>query len=76
MSADASPHVARRLVPLLIFGGLALAAAPAGAGGTPDPGTSPLAEDDQLGADGDSLPDNENQLLGFVGADRAFGSGD
>ncbi|MEO1084899.1 MAG: hypothetical protein AAFY88_11710, partial [Acidobacteriota bacterium] len=46
------------------------------AGGTPDPGTLPLAEDDELGADGDTLPDNENQLLGVLGANRGFGFGD
>ena len=43
------------------------------AGGTPDPGSSPLLED---GGDADALPDNENQLLGLLGADRGFGFGD
>ncbi|MEM9557569.1 MAG: IPTL-CTERM sorting domain-containing protein [Acidobacteriota bacterium] len=43
------------------------------AGGTPDPGTGPLAVDS---GDADTLPDNENQLLGFLGPDRGFGFGD
>ncbi|MEM1202556.1 MAG: hypothetical protein AAGN66_04950 [Acidobacteriota bacterium] len=43
------------------------------AGGVPDPGTGPLVID---GGDADTLPDNENQLLGVLGSRRGFGFGD
>lgn len=52
---------------------MALSAGVVLAGGTPDPGTSPLTTDS---GDADTLPDNENQLLGVLGADRGFGFGD
>ena len=56
----------------MIFG---LLAAPAitWAGGTPDPGTAPLSADS---GDADTLPDNENQLIGVLGPTRGFGFGD
>ena len=62
-------------VPYLMLLGLALLVLPSTlwAGGTPDPGTSPLVEDS---GDADALPDNENQLIGVLGADRGFGFGD
>ncbi|MEM1177782.1 MAG: hypothetical protein AAGM22_05530 [Acidobacteriota bacterium] len=72
-------HSSRDFLAALLGLALLLLAIPgpaAFAGGTPDPGTLPLAEDDELGADGDALPDNENQLLGLLGANRGFGFGD
>lgn len=43
------------------------------AGGTPDPGMLPLTVDS---GDADALPDNENQLLGQLGANRTLATGD
>ena len=57
-------------IALLLIG--ALVAGSAWAGGTPDPGTSPLAPN----VGGTPLPDNENQLIGVLGGDRGFGFGD
>ena len=69
------PRLSPHAVPYLILFVLALLVAPPTlwAGGTPDPGTSPLVEDS---GDADVLPDNENQLIGVLGADRGFGFGD
>ncbi|MEM8934284.1 MAG: hypothetical protein AAGE94_24035, partial [Acidobacteriota bacterium] len=55
------------LLALVLSPGLALA------GGTPDPGTSPLLVDS---GDPGTLPDNENQLLGQLGPNREFFTGD
>lgn len=58
---------------LCALASLLFVVAPASAGGTPDPGTTPLQVD---GGDADALPDNENQLIGILGARRGFGFGD
>ncbi|MEM8997970.1 MAG: hypothetical protein AAGF23_24530, partial [Acidobacteriota bacterium] len=78
MSVDSVREILRRLGPLcgLLVLSAILTSPAAFAGGTPDPGTLPLAEDDELGVDGDTLPDNENQLVGLLGANRGFGFGD
>ncbi|MEM7051298.1 MAG: IPTL-CTERM sorting domain-containing protein [Acidobacteriota bacterium] len=70
-----SPISTFRVSTLALFLALAFSFIPqtGSAGGTPDPGTSPLVEDS---GDADTLPDNENQLLATLGPDRGFNFGD